>query len=457
MERVLLASGNGREAAIATLLAEQGESELHIAVQHRNPTLLAMAELTGGRFYSANIRDPEQLADIAAEARANVVWINQDNALADNAIGAIRRRVPDIESASPDSEAARIEWDKFDSREIVAEIDREFGTSFNPLYFLATTPEEVDAAINFLRADGIEGVVKPRGLTGGKGVKVMGPHFQTYEEMTRYAKEVISNPEQGGVVIEEKMEGEEFNIQGLTDGLTLIRIQETFDYPYREDGDRGPGTGGTGSFTMPGGEHLPFVVQEDYDQAIWLMEKMLAKLEQRGRDYKGTFYASFFKTPSGLKLVEINARLGCPEGMNVMELIDRDQTSILNVIQRIARRELRSHDIRYKKDASTALYLFSPDYAYEGRPARTYEFELDIERVKSLGCRAYFAASEQIGPKHFRTVGNSRSVAIATTDSTPWDARAKIRHALQEAFTGPLHYRNDVADFDFIQRLVRHF
>ena len=95
-------------------------------------------------------------------------------------------------------------------------------------------------------------VVKPSGLTGGKGVKVMGPHLQSHEDAFDYALELLDRAGSAeSVLIEEKIIGAEFTIQAISDGRSIIFPPATYDYPYRFDGDEGPGTGGMGHSRWP--------------------------------------------------------------------------------------------------------------------------------------------------------------------------------------------------------------
>lgn len=445
----MLAGQIGRDAAIATRLAQARNCELHIAAQHANPTLMKKAQASGGCFYQVkDICDQQTIAKIAAEANIELVWINQDDVLANDVVSAVRRRVPGVLAASPTKEGSRIEWDKFDSRSILENID---SGKYNPRHYTLTKESEVKKAIDAFAKTKTPVAIKPRGLTGGKGVKVMGPHLKDYKEAATYARQVLADPKQGGVLVEEKMTGHEFTVQAFTDGKTLIVPPATYDYPYREDGDLGPGTGGMGCFTMPAGQQLPFITMAEYQEAIELMQKVLKKLDQLKRDYKGVLYGSFFKTPQGLKVVEFNARIGDPEGINIMELLD-DSVDMLTLLQQIATRKLRPESVRFKKQTSVVIYLVSPDYAY--RTGKTYEFEVDLDKINDADCRAYFAAAEQIAKHRYRTVGSSRTVAIATVDKTPWQARAKLHSAIKTAVRGPLIYRKDIANKDYIAHMT---
>lgn len=191
---------------------------------------------------------------------------------------------------SPDRSAARIEWDKFYLRELIDDIAQEY----NPVNFMAKNKLAINQAIKYFESQNTQVAIKPRGLTGGKGVRVMGKHFDTFSEGRVYAHQCIASGEQAGVEIQEKIEGHEFTLQILTDGKTLIKPPVTYDYPYREDGDTGPGTDGMGTFSMENGL-LPFVTQADYNEAIELMLRLLVTLKERGQDYKGVLYPTFLK------------------------------------------------------------------------------------------------------------------------------------------------------------------
>jgi phosphoribosylamine--glycine ligase len=356
--------------------------------------------------------------------------------------------MPKVLLPCPDQRASRIEWDKFYLRDIIEQIDAKY----NPINFMAKTTEQTSLAIRFFEEEGLEIAIKPRNLTGGKGVKVMGKHFDTYKDGEDYAKQVLSSSNQEGVEIQEKLVGHEFTLQIFTDGNMLIRPPVTHDYPYREDGDLGPGTGGMGDFSMRDGL-MPFLSEVDYNEALSITEKILAELQERGIDYKGVIYPSFFKTENGLKMVEVNARGGDPELINIIDLIEED-IDMVEVLRQIALGELEQGSIRYKKLASTMIYLVSPDYAYRKGP--TYNFSIDDSALVADETRIRFAAAEGVSMHSYRTVGSSRSVGISANGSTPWEARQKIINTIEEAFDCPLSldYRSEVGDSDYISRLV---
>lgn len=451
MEIVLLGHMGRDEAAADRLEGHR----LNVLGQWENPGLAERAEASGGYYATiGSIKNVELIADYVQSVEPDMFFTNFDDALAAGVVDAIKRRVadkrmPDLLLPCPDREASRVEWDKFFLRELIDEIDPKY----NPVNFMAETTEVVNEAVSFFASQDTEIVVKPRNLTGGKGVKVQGKHYDTHEEGQTYALKVLAADDQTGVEIQEKLEGHEFTLQLFTDGATMIKPPATYDYPYREDGDIGPGTGGMGTFTMPAGEQLPFITQEDYDEATVLMDKLLQLLKDRGIDYKGILYPTFFKTKDGLKIVEINARGGDPEMVNIVDSME-DGTDLGEVLRLIARAELAEDSVRYQELASAMLYLVSHDYGY--KKSESFEFGMNLALAGEHDLKIRFAAAEKVRQDRYRTVGTSRTVGISGLGANPWEVRTRIHAYIQEAFEHPLAlaYRQDVADETYIRNLA---
>ena len=101
----------------------------------------------------------------------------------------------------------------------------------------------------------LEGIVlKPDGLTGGKGVLVQGDHFATKEEALKLSSKQILM-ESSSLIVEEKFDGEEFSLQCLCDGKTVVATPLVQDHKRRFEGDKGPNTGGMGSYSLADHSH----------------------------------------------------------------------------------------------------------------------------------------------------------------------------------------------------------
>ncbi|MBI4043237.1 MAG: CBS domain-containing protein, partial [Candidatus Diapherotrites archaeon] len=169
-------------------------------------------------------------------------------------------------------------------------------------------------------------VIKPEGLTGGKGVKVQEDHFKTNQEALDYCNEVLQT--HNSVVVEEKLEGEEFSLQCLTDGKTVLATPPVQDHKRAFADDKGPNTGGMGSYSCE--DHLlPFLTKKDVEDGVKITQKVADALnKETNQYYKGIMYAGLIKTKNGVKLLEYNARFGDPEAMNVLPLMETDFVSV---------------------------------------------------------------------------------------------------------------------------------
>ena len=151
-------------------------------------------------------------------------------------------------AVGPTRAGAEIEWNKAFARSLLAEVAPE------AVPRLRVVRERRRGGTSAIASFGSTPVaVKPSGLTGGKGVKVMGPHLASHADAARVRARACSRAGGRGesVLIEEKIVGAEFTIQAISDGRTVVFPPSTYDYPYRFDGDEGPGTGGMGSLSMP--------------------------------------------------------------------------------------------------------------------------------------------------------------------------------------------------------------
>jgi len=416
-------------------------SELHAFVGHENPTIVRAAAGSGGGHVLGDVCDPAAVAAFAREHEIDIAMVSADEPLAAGVVDALLAQ--GTRAVGPTSAGAEIEWNKTFARELLADVAPEAV----PLLRVVHDRRELDEAIAHFGSRPV--AVKPPGLTGGKGVKVMGPHLSSHEHAREYAQELLDGGAAGGGVhIEEKIVGAEFTIQAISDGRSVVFPPSSYDYPFRYDGDEGPGTGGMGSLTMPTAT-LPFMTAAHYDAACSIIERVIARLGELGRRFTGVMNSGFFATADGVKVIEFNARFGDPECMNIMSLLD---CSWPEVMSELAGGSLSAATVSLRPEASVVLYLVSPDYAL--RPGATYEFSLDRERIEGGGCRVFFSsavAAEQEGV--YRTVGTSRAVALASTAPTLEQARQRVAAA---AATVPvLEWRRDVGDERYLLGLSR--
>ncbi|MDE5830500.1 MAG: hypothetical protein K2H53_02195 [Clostridia bacterium] len=127
-------------------------------------------------------------------------------------------------------------------------------------------------------------------------------HFKGKTEGFEYAKECLSKS--GNVIIQDKVEGREFTVTGLTDGKNIVITPTTFDYPYRFDEDKGPGTGGMGCLGFEDGM-LPFLTKEDIEVCSKLMKDVVEYVNRDALEFNGVIYGGFFKCENRHKIYRV--------------------------------------------------------------------------------------------------------------------------------------------------------
>lgn len=433
--RTLLVGHGGREAALARRISES--STLFGYLGHLNPTICELVHMTGGAYQTGDVCAGKDIARFAVAHAIDLALVASDDPLAAGVVDELMaRKIPTV---GPTRAGAEIEWNKEFCRRVVEQVAPEA----NPVFAIARTVGEVAAAVDRVAPDGGPVVVKPVGLAAGKGVKVVGPHLRDNGEAETYARSVITTGHHGGaVVIEERITSPEFTIQAMTDGHTVVFPPATYDYPYRFEGDTGPGTGGMGSCSDAGGL-LPFLSRQTYDEACGVVQDVVHYLTARGRHFTGCLNAGFFATDKGLRVIEFNARFGDPEGINIMALLEGDWCAAM---QAMWSGTLEREQLALADEASVVTYLVAPGYAL--CPAEPTPFRFDLAKAKETGADVLFSAAVECGPKEYQTVGTSRVLAVVSRGPTLDLARTIVREAIGVGFGGEadpaLQWRRDI-------------
>ncbi|MFW6002956.1 MAG: phosphoribosylamine--glycine ligase [Halanaeroarchaeum sp.] len=418
-DSVLLVGGGGREHAIARALAD---SELYACASNRNPGIASIA----ADFETLDETDATSVVDYAESVGASLAVIGPEAALQAGVVDALEDA--GIYAFGPRQADARIETDKAFQREFMAENDitgtPEFAT-FDARDAAAAYVESVDGHV----------AVKPRGLTGGKGVRVTGDQLSK-PEAAAYIRE--SDYEEW--VIEERLVGEEFTVQAFVANGDVRVTPAVQDHKRAYEGDEGPNTGGMGSYS-DARFALPFMTDAEYDAAVGIIEETVEALE----DYRGILYGQFMLTAEGPKVVEFNARFGDPEAMNTLPVMETDFVDVL----RAARDGEPLPELAFAAQATVCKYAVPAGYPTD--PEAGAKVELDEE---SVGDGLLFYASVDDREDGIYTT-TSRSFAVVGIADTIADAEAIAAAALSDVDEG-FHVRHDIGTDDLVQSRIDH-
>ncbi len=431
--RFLVVGGGAREHAIGAAL-QRAQAEVVVASANANPGLESFAAA------SARIdpTDPTAVAAFARAQRVDGAVIGPEAPLASGVADALR--AAGIPTVGPGRDAARIESSKQFARELLT----RHGIDAQPRYVIPATVEEVDRAVA-----GFDGpfVVKPSGLTAGKGVWVQGVDFTEPKEAATYAKSILVQG--GAVLLEERLDGEEFSLMAFVTDSGVYPMPVVQDFKRAQEGDRGGNTGGMGSYSQR--DHLlPFLPAEARDRALSVLERTVGALRAEGLAYRGILYGGFMLTARGPVLLEYNARFGDPEGINVLTLYE--EGNFAELLLGVANGRVDPNLVRFRLRATVVKYLVPPGYG--DRPRAGGTVEIDAAAIERAGPHVYFGSVEPVGPGRIR-FSTSRGVALVGEASAIHEAGARVEAALRFV-RGEYTLRHDIGTKEDLARRTEH-
>jgi phosphoribosylamine--glycine ligase len=431
MVKVMLIGNGAREHAIAEALV-RGGAELRAYMGKRNP---GIARLCNDNVKVGSLSDFTAMAEFGNGVEFAIC--GPENPLAAGVANALQAQ--GIPVAGPTIETAQLESSKIFTRTLL----QKYKVPANIRFKIFESLEGIQEYIDELGKELV--VVKPDGLTGGKGVKVWGDHLHSEKEIFEYCEEILNGG--GRIVIEEKLDGEEFTYQVFCDGVHVLGTPIVQDNKRAFNDDKGPNTGGMGSYSMP--NHLmPFLTKDDIEYARTQIELTLkAVKEETGQLYRGVLYGQFMKTAKGLKFIEFNIRFGDPEAMNVLSIM---KSNFVTICQQMLNGTL-SGPLQFEQKATVCKYLV-PE-GYPDSPKTNAEILVDEQGLKKLGAKIYYASvSEEKGKI---LTSSSRAIGVLGIADTIEEAE-QIAEKGTAMIKGALFHRTDIGTNPVINRRTKH-
>ncbi len=435
MTNILLVGNGAREHAMAeAIMRSKHQPRLFSFMKANNPGIAALSSACKMGAYA----DLNAITEFAKENKVDFAVIGPEDPLGNGVVDALATH--GIASVGPTKSLARLETSKSFTRDLVS----KYHIPGNPQYRVFTALEGVEAFLNSL--EGI--VLKPDGLTGGKGVLVQGDHFATKEEALKLCAQILKDS--ASVIVEEKFDGEEFSLQCLCDGKTVVGTPLVQDHKRRFDGDRGPNTGGMGSYSLP--DHsLPFLKPSDIEEGLEITRQVAAALwAETGKPYKGVMYGGFIATENGAKLLEYNARFGDPEAMNILPLL---KTDFVDLCRHILDGTLDQLRVEFEPKATVCKYVVPKGYGLRADhpDASSSHARIDVGDVGNA--RLYYSSVDQKQDGLY--LSSSRAIGIVGIADTLEAARLIAEEGVK-AIRGPVAYREDIGTDALISKRIDH-
>ena len=415
---ILVIGSGGREHTLAWKLSQSPKADKIYALPG-NPGMADVAMCVEG----ISITDNAAVVDFAQKHDIGLVVVGPEVPLTNGLVDAVT--AAGIKAFGPTQAAAQIEGSKAFSKALMKKYDIPTAK-----YEVFT---EANAAREYIRKEGAPIVIKADGLAAGKGVIVA----MTEEEALQAITDIMEDQEFGTagsrVVIEEFMEGEEASLLCFTDGKVICPMISSQDHKRAYDGDKGPNTGGMGTYA-PAPVMTDKMVQEAYDK---ILVPTIKAMEAEGKPYKGCLYAGLMITDEGPKVVEFNARFGDPETQVVLPLLNSD---LVDIMLACADGTLAEQDIQWSDGAAVCVVMSAGGYP---KSYRKGDAITGLDDAKNAGALIFHAGTAHKDGQIVTDGGRVLGV-VAKADT--------VRAAVDKAYAGvakisfkDAFYRKDIA------------
>ena len=311
------------------------------------------------------------------------------------------------------------------------ESSKEFAKELMGKYGIPTAAyrsfSSYDEAVAYVAGRPFPAVLKYDGLAAGKGVVIA----QDLEEARAALASMLLDEAfgKGRVVIEDFLTGPEFSFLCFVDGERVYPMPLSQDHKRAFDGDKGPNTGGMGAYTG-----LPFITETDRTFAYEnILCKAAAAMAAEGRPLSGVLYGGLMKTPSGIKVIEFNARFGDPETEVVLPLLESD---IYDIFEAVATGRPAEEPV-WRDGVTLGVVLASKGY-----PGH-YDKGFSIAGTESVdGCVYHMGTAFRDG--QLVTAGG-RVLMVVAGGTDVADARERVYREVAKIHCDNLFHRNDIA------------
>ncbi|MDA0910288.1 MAG: phosphoribosylamine--glycine ligase [Proteobacteria bacterium] len=305
--KILVIGNGGREHALAWKLA-QSEHATHIYVAPGNAGTEREDKVSN---VDIAVTDIPHLINFAKDNDIELTIVGPELPLSLGVVDEFEEH--GLNCLGPKKQCAQLESSKAFSK--------DFMTKYNIPTARYQNFTKVDKAKAYIKGMSLPIVIKASGLAAGKGVVIA----QNKQEAESTIEDMLEGNRFGDagceIVIEEFLDGEEASFIVLCDGTHALAMASSQDHKARDDGDKGPNTGGMGAYSP-----APIVTNKIHQKVMQdIIQPVLDGMKNEGEAYKGFLYAGLMIMPNGeIKTLEFNCRFGDPETQPIMMRLESD-------------------------------------------------------------------------------------------------------------------------------------
>ncbi len=417
--KILVIGGGGREHALAWKIRQSRSVEELFC----SPGNAGIAEIADCPPLASS--DPDAVAEFVARQGIDLTVVGPELPLVQGIADKILAKGRAV--FGPTAGAARLEGSKAFSKEFMRR--HKIPTGDFEVF------DDAEAAMRYIDTHEVPLVVKADGLAAGKGVVIA----ETREQAREAVQKLMIQKAFGGagrtVVIEECLFGREASFFAITDGSRVIPLVTCQDYKRIYDDDKGPNTGGMGSYSPA--LHL------DRDVTRLVLEKVVGPtirgIAEEGHPYRGVLYVGLMLTKDGPKVLEYNCRFGDPE---TQVILPRLKSDLVPLLAAAAHGDLSQVRVEWRREAAVCVILASQGYPGHYQKGKKIS---DLESFAGRQDVVVFHAGTRTGPGgEIRTAGG-RVLGVTALGRDISQARENAYAAASQITFSGAQYRKDIA------------
>lgn len=416
---VLIVGSGGREHALAWKVAQSPK----VDIVYVAPGNAGTAREPKTENVAVNAEDVDGLLQLAQSHAVELTIVGPEAPLVAGVVDTFQ--AAGLACFGPSKAAARLEGSKAFTKDFLARhaIPTADYASFT----------EIEAAVAYIERKGAPIVVKADGLAAGKGVILA----QTVEEATDAARTMLSGEAFGHagrrIVVEEFLVGEEASFIAMVDGEHVLAMATSQDHKARDDGDRGPNTGGMGAYSP-----AP-VVTANVEARILsdVIAPTVRGMAADGYPYTGFLYAGLMMAADATpKVLEYNCRFGDPETQPILLRLRSDLVQLIEAA--LAR---RLHTVTAEWDPRVALGVVMAAGGYPGAYRRGDRI-VGLPGEPAADCKVFHAGTTD---KDDQIVTNGgRVLCVTALGDSVSAAQARAYELVRQISWRDAYYRRDI-------------
>jgi len=368
--------------------------------------------------------DIQGLLKKATELKIDLAVVGPEAPLAAGIVNLFRDN--GIAVFGPSREAAQLESSKVFARDIMQKygIPCALGRSFT----------DFESARTYLQSHPLPVVVKADGLAAGKGVTVAANMDEAQDALKAMMKDRVFGTAGDRVIIEECLVGKEVSLLAFTDGRTVVPMVPACDYKRVFDNDKGPNTGGMGSYSPPG-----FFDDKMIKQILKTVIRPVVKaMADEGSPYTGVLYTGLIMTVQGPRVLEFNARFGDPE---TQAILPRLKTDLIDIMTAAVNGRLDQVNIEWSDEVCVGVVMASGGYPGKYRTG----LPINVSNKLDKDINIFYAGAKKALDGKVLTDGG-RVLTVTATGSSMKEAREKVYSNIPHISFEGCHYRKDIAE-----------